>query len=141
MKVGVSCLRSSFSRVIRRQAAFRLNPGRCRLVGYGLFAALLFVALVSATFPYLDIISAVLAPMGLKLVSEEQRMNLPFGAQLKDVRLISADENLLLRSAEVRVSPSFARLLLGQLCLKIRAQIYGGEIDATVRPRARGISL
>src|SRR5712692_2088051 len=112
---------------------------RCwMLAGYGVFAAILFVAFITASFPYADTISALVAPMRLKVVFQKQEMNFPIGARLQNVRLVSiANEQLLLQSPDVTVAPGVAWLLLGRPCLRIRARIYGGVVDATVRQHAQ----
>lgn len=110
------------------------------LAGYGVFAAILFVAFVTTSFPYADTISALLAPMSMKVVYQRQAMKFPIGARLEDVQLISiANEQSLLQSPYVTVSPGVAWFFLGQPCLEVRAQIFGGVVDATVRQRARSI--
>jgi type II secretion system protein N len=108
------------------------------LAGYGAFAAILFVAFVTASFPYADTISALVAPMSMKLVFQRQKMNFPIGARLENVRLISvSSEQLLLESPDVTVSPGVVSFFLGRPCLRIRAQIYGGMIDTTVHQSGR----
>src|SRR5215469_4483669 len=75
---------------------------RLWMAGYVIFAAILFVAFVSISFPYTDTISALLAPMGVKVVSARQAMNFPIGARLENVRLISgATDQLLLQISEL----------------------------------------
>ena len=107
------------------------------LAGYGVFAAILFVAFVTTSFPYADTISALLAPMNLKVVFQRQAMKFPVGARFDHVRLIStANEQSLLQSPNVTISPGLAWFFLGQPCLEVRAQIFGGVVDATVRQRA-----
>lgn len=104
--------------------------------GYGVFAAILFVAFVTASFPYGDTISALVAPLKIKVVYRSQAMNFPIGARLLDVHLFSTvNEQLLLQSPEVTLSPAVDCLLLGRPCLRLRAQVFGGVVDATVRSR------
>jgi type II secretion system protein N len=110
------------------------------LAGYGVFAAILFVAFVIASFPYADTISAFVAPMRMKVVFQRQEMNFPIGARLENVRILSTDnEQLLLQSPDVAVSPCVGWLFLGQPRLRIRAHIYGGMLDATVHQSARAV--
>jgi type II secretion system protein N len=105
--------------------------------GYGFFAAILFVTFITASFPYADAISALLAPMRMKVAIQRLAMNSPISARLENVQLFSiANEQLLLQSPAVTVSPGVVWLFLGQPCLKIRAQLFGGVVDATVRQRA-----
>jgi len=110
------------------------------LAGYGVFAAILFVAFITANFPYADTISALVAPMRMKVVFQRQEMNFPVGARLENVRVLStANEQLLLQSPDVIVSPRMGWLFLGRPRLGIRARIYGGVLDATVHQSARAI--
>ncbi|MBV8451895.1 MAG: type II secretion system protein GspN [Deltaproteobacteria bacterium] len=108
--------------------------------GYGMFAAILFVAFVTASFPYADTISALVAPMRMKVVFQRQKMRFPVGARLENVSLLStANEQLLLQSPDVTISPRLGWLFLGQLRLQIRAQIYGGALDAAVHQSAQTV--
>jgi type II secretion system protein N len=107
------------------------------LIGYGIFAATLFFALITATFPYAETISSLLAPMGLNVIFQRQAMNFPIGARLWNVKLISADQRLLIQSPDLTIAPLIARFFLGQLCLNVRARIFGGVIDVSVRGRAQ----
>jgi type II secretion system protein N len=117
-----------------------MHNRRLLLAGYGVFAALLFVAFLTASFPYADTISALAAPMRMKVVFQQQEMNFPIGARLENVRLIStANQRLLLQSPDVRISPRLIWCFLGQPRLRIRAQIYGGVVVATVHQSARAI--
>jgi type II secretion system protein N len=107
---------------------------RWLLAGYGAFAALLFVAFLTASFPYADTIAALAAPLRIKVVFQRQEMNFPIGTRLEDVRLIStASQRSLLQSPEVRVSPGLFWFLLGRPHLRIRAQMFGGALEATVQ--------
>ncbi len=122
----------------RGQSPVPTRKRRWMLAGYGIFATILFVVFVTARFPYADTISVLVAPMRLKVVFQSQQMSFPIGARLQNVRLVSlANEQLLLQSPSVTVAPGVAGLLLGRPCLRVRAQIYGGVVDATVRQRAQ----
>jgi type II secretion system protein N len=115
---------------------------RLLLAGYGVLAAILFVAFLTASFPYAETISALAAPLRMKVVFQQQEMNFPSGARLENVRLISmANERLLLQSPDVQVSPVLVWFLLGRPGVRIRAQIYGGVVDATVQQSARAINV
>jgi type II secretion system protein N len=106
---------------------------------YAIFAAILLLAFVLASFPYVDTISTVLAPMKLKLVVQDQGMNFPFGARLHGVHLYSTDaqpDRLLLASPEMSVAPGLASLL-GQPSLNITASLCGGVVHANVTQRAQ----
>jgi type II secretion system protein N len=115
-----------------------MRERRLRLAGYGVFAAILFFAFVTASFPYADTLSALIAPMSMKVVFQRQAMSFPIGARLENVRLISiTNEQTLLQSPGVTVSPGVVCFFLFRPCLRIRAQIYGGMIDVTVHQSAR----
>jgi type II secretion system protein N len=130
----------SRSRYLVRLAA--VTRGRILLVGYGMFAVILFLAFVIASFPYADSISSLLAPMRIKLVFQKQAMSFPMGARLQNVKLISlANDHSLLRSSDVTVSPGLAWFFIGRVCLNVRANIFGGVVDATVRQRARTTTI
>ncbi|MBV8770916.1 MAG: type II secretion system protein GspN [Deltaproteobacteria bacterium] len=108
------------------------------VIGYGIFATVLFLALLTATFPYAETISSLLAPIGMKIVFERQAPNFPIGEELKNVQLISlADQRVLIQSPDVSIVPVMKRFLLGQLCLNVRAQIFGGMVDGMVRSRGQ----
>jgi type II secretion system protein N len=110
------------------------------LAGYGAFAAILFAAFAATSFPYADTISALLASMNMKVVFQRQAMEFPIGARFENVRLISlADDQSLIQSPYVTVSPAVACFFLGQPCLEVRAQVYGGVVDATIRQHAPSI--
>ena len=130
---------SSKSGYLGRPAVPR-RKRRLLLAGYGVFAALMFVAFVTASFPYADAISALVAPMRMKVVFQRQEMNFPVGARFENVRLLStANEQLLLQSPDVIVAPRVGWLFLGRPRLRIRAQIYGGVLDATVHQNAQAV--
>lgn len=145
MKVGQSGSKSAaYVPPSASKFPYHRRPGvpqrkrRLLLAGYGVFAAILFVAFVMASFPYADTISALVAPMRMKVVFQRKAMNFPIGARLGNVRLISIpDERLLLQSPDVTVSPGVAWFFLGRPSVRIRAQIYGGVIDAAIRQHAR----
>jgi type II secretion system protein N len=110
---------------------------RWRLAAYAGFAAILFTAFVTASFPYADSISALLAPMRMKVAFDRQEMHFPFGARLIDVRLLSLTNNqLLFQSPGVTIAPRLVWLMLGRPGLGIRADIYGGVLDASLYRRA-----
>jgi type II secretion system protein N len=122
-------------------AGLRLG-GRWTLIAYGIFAGILFLSFVTASFPYADTISAMLAPMKLRVVFQSQSMNFPIGARLQNVRLIStASQQLLLQSPDVTVMPRLAWFFVGHPCLRVRARIYGGFVDATVRQRQQAVDV
>jgi type II secretion system protein N len=124
------------------RAALSMRNRLLLFAGYGAVAAILFVAFLAASFPYADTISALAAPMRMKVVFQRQEMNFPIGARLQNVRLLSmANERLLLQSPDVRLTPGLVWFCLGQPHLRIRAQIYGGVADATIYQSARAINV
>jgi type II secretion system protein N len=126
----------------REQPAIPMRQRGLWLAGYGVFAALLFVAFVTASFPYADTISSLVAPMRMRVVFQRQEMNFPLGARLENVRLLSSDdEQLLFQSPDVTIEPRVSCWLLGRPCLRIRSQIYGGALDAAVQQNAGAIDL
>jgi type II secretion system protein N len=119
-----------------RPRRLTLKRSYLRAAGYGLFAAILFAAFITMSFPYADTLSALLEPMNLRMVCEGQDLKFPVGARLKNVQLISmASRQSLLQSRSVTVAPGIMWLILGQPCVEIRAQIFGGLVDLTLRQR------
>src|SRR5208282_6029146 len=97
----------------------------------------LFAAYLIATFPYSATLSKVLAPMGLAVSSERQSASFPFGARLEGVRLIStrsASPGLIVESPAVTIAPSFLSMLMLHPGIRIKAALYDGIVDATIRP-------
>jgi type II secretion system protein N len=144
MKVGLSGSGEYVSSSLKSRYQGRpAAPGRkrrLRLAGYGVFAAILFVGFLIANFPYADTISALVAPIRMKVVFQRQAINFPIGARLEGVRLLSdANEQLLLQSPEVIVAPHVGWLFLGRPSLRISAQIYGGVLDANIHRSAGAI--
>jgi type II secretion system protein N len=109
---------------------------------YGVFAAILFTAFLAASFPYAETISALIAPMKIKMVFQRQEMNFPLGARLENVRLLSlTNQQLLLQSPAVTIAPRVSWLLFGRPCLRIHALIYGGVLDASVYSSAPAVMV
>jgi type II secretion system protein N len=116
-----------------------LSRPRLLLAGYGMFAVILFLAFVTASFPYAETISTLLAPIRIKVVFQRQTMSFPIGARLQNVQLISlSDERLLLHSPDVTVSPS-PTSFLGRPRLRIGAELYGGLVDASIHQDAQAV--
>jgi type II secretion system protein N len=112
---------------------------RRALVGYAALGLAVFVTFLVANFPYADTFTTILAPYRLKLVYQDQRISPPIGAELRDVSLIStadAGDEPVLQSPAVILAPTFASLLLGRPGLRVRADLYGGVVKATIRQRA-----
>lgn len=109
---------------------------RGRLTLYGAVGAVLFLVFLAATFPYSDAVSNVLAPLGLRMTCQDQHAAVPLGAQLRDVVVSSASgqpgARTVLESSLVRLTPALGALILGRPGFRIHAQMYDGEVDATV---------
>jgi type II secretion system protein N len=115
---------------------------RLLFLGYGVFAAVVFTVCIAASFPYADTISALVAPMGIRVAFQRQQMNFPLGARLTDVRVISVPAGqALLESPEIVVSPALFGLFFGQVRLRVRARMYGGVIDCTIHQSAGAVAI
>ena len=109
------------------------------MVGLTLFAAYLI-----STFPYSTTLSKVLAPMGLEVDSTSQRASFPFGAQLSGVRLISTrptSAGLLVESPAVTIAPAFLSMLTMHPGVRVKAAIYDGVVNVTIRPSGGGTAI
>jgi type II secretion system protein N len=109
------------------------------VVGLALFAAYLI-----STFPYSTTLTKVLAPMGLEVDSTSQRASFPFGAQLSGVRLISTrptSAGLLVESPAVTIAPAFLSMLTTHPGVRVKAVIYNGVVNVTIRPSGGGTAI
>jgi type II secretion system protein N len=109
------------------------------LVGLTLFAAYLI-----STFPYSATLSKVLAPMGLEVSSTSQSASFPFGARLAGVRLTStraASAGLLIESPAVTIAPAFLSMLTLHPGVRVRAALYDGVVNVTIRPSGGGTAI
>lgn len=124
------------------------RPGSWRrkwlLAAYAVFGAAIFTAFLVASFPYDDSVSSILAPFKLKLVYRAQRISPPLGARLESVRLVSvanSQDQLVLESPNVTLEPTLGSLFLGRPGVKVYAELFGGMVQATVRPRSGVVNL
>ena len=111
---------------------------------YTLVGLTLFAAYLISTFPYSQTLTKVLAPMGLEVSSTSQRASFPFGAQLSDVRLIStrnAATNLLVESPAVIIAPSYLSMLTMHPGVRVKAALYDGVVNVTIRPTKLGTAF
>ena len=111
---------------------------------YTLVGLTLFIAYLISTFPYSKTLTNVLAPMGLEVSSTSQRASFPFGAQLSDVRLIStrnAAINLLVESPAVTIAPSYLSMLTMHPGVRVKAALYDGVVNVTIRPTSLGTAI
>lgn len=109
------------------------------VVGLTLFAAYLI-----STFPYSTTLTKVLAPMGLEVSSTSQSASFPFGARLAGVRLSStraASAGLLLESPAVTIAPSFLSMLTLHPGVRVKAALYDGVVNVTLRPSSGGTAI
>ena len=120
------------------------NRPRFLRTAYTIVGLTLFAAYLISTFPYSQTLTKVLAPMGLEVSSASQRANFPFGAQLSDVRLIStrnASINLLVESPAVTIAPSYLSMLTMHPGVRVKAALYDGVVNVTIRPTKLGTAI
>ncbi|MGA8568151.1 MAG: type II secretion system protein GspN [Candidatus Binataceae bacterium] len=101
---------------------------------YSAFGAAVFIASLAATFPYAATLTALLRPLSLGFSSSSQGINLPLGAALSDVRVVSLQPSspFEIESPDVTLAPALGALLLGEPGVRVHAQLYGGALRATV---------
>jgi type II secretion system protein N len=131
---GSARLRSARAAISR----FGAPSHRWLLAIYAIFAVLLFIAFLVASFPYADTLSSICAPIQLRIVYRSQRMSFPMGARLEDLQVISTamlSNQIVFRSPEVVVAPTLASLVFGHPGISISTPLYGGEIHAVVNKR------
>jgi type II secretion system protein N len=117
-----------------------------RLIRFGYVAVglSLFAAYLISTFPYSTTLSNVLAPMGLEVSSSSQSASFPFGARLSGVRLIStrpASAGLLVESPAVTIAPAFLSMLTMHPGVRVKAALYDGLVNVTLRPSRLGTAI
>ena len=82
--------------------------------------------------------------MGLEISSSGQSASFPFGAQLSDVRLTStrpANAGLLVESSAVTIAPAFLSMLTLHPGVRVKAALYDGVVNVTIRPGGRGTAI
>lgn len=122
-----------------RALAARVAPsGAAPFVLYGVYTVLLFVVFFAATFPHELVLRRVLEPAATAPVGIEirgVRLGWTLAYTIDELRLFrrGADPALpLLTATHVRAAPSLLGLLRGRpFPLSIRADVYGGTLDAT----------
>ncbi|MGH7917906.1 MAG: type II secretion system protein GspN, partial [Candidatus Binataceae bacterium] len=127
--------RAQFVKVLR---------GRWAIAAYAIFGVILFVIFLIASFPYGPTLSSFLAPFKLRIAYQSQSINLPVGARLHNVKLISLagpDDGVLLRSPSVKLAPTLGSLFLGSPGLNVSATLYGGSVHATVHRHAHLVDI
>jgi type II secretion system protein N len=111
---------------------------------YAVVGLTLFAAYLISTFPYSTTLTKVLAPMGLEVSSVSQSASFPFGARLSGVRLIStrpASAGLLVESPAVTIAPAFLSMLTMHPGVRVKAALYDGVVNVTLRPGRRGTAI
>jgi type II secretion system protein N len=101
---------------------------------YFAFGAAVFIASLAATFPYAATLTALLRPLSLSFTSAGQGLNLPLGAALSGVRVVSLEPTspFEIESPDVTLAPALGALLLGEPGVRVHADLYGGALRATV---------
>ncbi|HEY6420239.1 MAG TPA: type II secretion system protein GspN [Candidatus Binataceae bacterium] len=125
-----------------------LNPEYWRThaveAGYLACGLVFFVIFLAATFPYSDALSHALAPLGMTVTSSGQKLALPFGAELQDVRvmpLATRGAAPLLESDSVKVAPSLLSFLMLHPGVTATAQIDDGVVTVSARRSGDGTRL
>src|SRR6202162_4678747 len=110
---------------------------------YSIFGAAVFLASLAATFPYAATLTALLRPLRIGFSSSSQGINLPLGAALSDVRVVSLEpaSPFEIESPDVTLAPALGALLLGEPGVRLYAQLYGGALSATVYRKGAEIGL
>ena len=110
---------------------------------YAAFGAAVFIASLAATFPYAATLTALLRPLRIGFSSSSQGINLPLGAALSDVRVVSLEpaSPFEIESPDVTLAPALGALLLGEPGVRVHAQLYGGALRATVYRKGAAIGL
>jgi type II secretion system protein N len=119
------------------------RPGLVR-AAYVLVGLTLFAAYLISTFPYSTTLSKVLAPMGLEVSSTSQSASFPFGARLAGVRLSStrpASAGLIVESPAVTIAPSFLSMLTFHPGVRVKATLYDGVVNVTIRQSGGGTAI
>ncbi len=113
-------------------------------IAYVVVGLTLFAAYLISTFPYSTTLTKVLAPMGLEVSSTSQSASFPFGARLSDVRLSSTrptSRGLLVESPAVTIAPAFLSMLTMHPGVRVKAALYDGVVNVTIRPSGGGTAI
>jgi len=136
-------LRSPRADAVADSSAPYLRPGLVR-VAYVAVGLTLFAAYLVSTFPYSSTLSKVLAPMGLEVSSTSQSASFPFGARLAGVRLSStrpASAGVLIESPAITIAPAFLSMLTLHPGVRVKAALYDGVVNITLRPNSGGTAI
>lgn len=110
---------------------------------YAAAGLVLFFIFTIGTFPYDQALTGVLMPLGLKVAYESERPAFPVGAVLEDVTLVSLyrpSAPPLVRSEALKLTPRLGTII-GRPAVGMRANMYGGQVRATVRRGGDGVGL
>lgn len=107
-------------------------------------ALVVLAASLIASFPYNVTVSRMLAPYQLRLVYQNQRLNLPIGVRLEHVSLLSTTDATgrpLIESSSVSLEPAFSSLFSGHTGLYLSAQIFGGTLVARLAQASNTVEV
>ena len=110
---------------------------------YAVFGAAVFIASLAATFPYAATLTALLRPLRIGFSSSGEGLNLPLGATLSDVRVVSLEpaSPFEIESPGVTLAPALGALLLGEPGVRVHAKLYGGALGATIYRKGAEIGV
>jgi type II secretion system protein N len=114
-----------------------------RLVAYCCWGLIAFVVFAAADFPYTAALSAAVASLGMKASWDGERSTLPVGVEIQTVRLTSLSDvggPPALETESLGITPALSAILLGRPTIRVRANLYGGDVKATLRGGGRGVS-
>jgi type II secretion system protein N len=114
------------------------------IAGAGVASIICLLSFLVATFPYRDMLAAMLAPHRLKITYTGQRASIPIGVTLTDVRLLSTASHpnqLLMQGDRLTLRPTLGSLLLGGRSVHVSAALYGGEVRALIEQRPDSVAL
>ncbi|HEY2663336.1 MAG TPA: type II secretion system protein GspN [Candidatus Binataceae bacterium] len=114
-----------------------------RGAAYCCWGFLAFVAFTAFNFPYTQALSAAVAPLGMKASWSGERFKLPVGVEIQNLRLTNLSNPgapPAFESESMGIAPTLSAILLGRPAIHLRASLYGGDIEATLRGTTRGIS-
>jgi type II secretion system protein N len=114
-----------------------------RAAAYYCWGFLAFVAFAAFNFPYTQALSAAVAPLGMKASWSGQHFRLPIGVEIQNLRLTSLSNPgapPAVESESMGITPALSAILLGRPTIHVHAGLYGGDVNATLRRAANGIS-
>jgi type II secretion system protein N len=129
---------------VRETSLAQFQRPRFIRIAYVVVGLTLFAAYLISTFPYSTTLTKVLAPMGLEVSSTSQSASFPFGARLSGVRLSSTrpeSGGLLVESPAVTIAPAFLSMLTMHPGVRVKAALYDGIVNVTLRPSGGGTAI